>query len=310
MPELQTGLRQMVFKIIIIVSVFIIGYMILGTMVCDLFFRGGGRRLASMTQFHNLKVAMSHYTSQFFDGEFPEDMEELTRILKEELGIMDLGDGRPIEGVITDAWGQELVLEGDISDYVIRSAGPDRIYETRDDIYIKGNQWGENVFDGSARRKVSLGSVRRRVNRLPFQDPTGYYEVHLPGAYKVIDEFSGGDSQILFQYSPDDFIRIAAGPDSTTWDPETEMQKRIEQIEEARDPDVIGMRLERYGPVSVQGGEGFEVRLEDSGRIIHEFWLVSGFYMRVRVSIQSKAGERKPIVDFLEQEIESRLIIH
>ena len=302
--------RRMILRILATLSVFLLGYLIFGSLVCDLTFRSGGKRISSLTQFHNLKTEMSHYTAQFYDGDFPDDIEELTQILKRELGLSDLGDGKPIEHTITDAWDKELKLEGDIEGYTIRSAGPDGLYETGDDITIKGNQWGENVFDGTNRRKVTLKSIQRRINRLPFQDPTGYYEVYLPGAYKVIDEFAGGDSEIRFQYSPQDFIKITAGPDSQTWIPETEMLKRLEEIKGFKDPDLSGMRLIRSGLVSIEGGEGFEIRMEDESNVIHEFRFVSGYYMRVRVWISSMSKDRSEIIDYLETEIESRLIIH
>jgi hypothetical protein len=203
-----------------------------------------------------------------------------------------------------------MVFEGDLDGYVIRSAGPDSKFATEDDIYLKGNMWGEHVMDGSSRRTLSSSALKRQFNKLPFQDPTGYYHVSLPGSYIVIDEFDNGQSNITFFYARDNYVRIIAEPYSAEWDAEEEMRDRIDDIQLGRDDELLGFSVQDYGPVQVGNGNGFMIRLESPGFIVQEYVLLRGFYMRVSALIMASGNDREEIVSILSRAVESNLEIH
>jgi hypothetical protein len=303
--------RSIVFRAVMFAAFFALAYLLLGPIVCDVMIPGSGKQVVTLAKFNNLRVAMSHLTNDFYTNEedFPADTAELASHLQEYLRMDDLGDGEPLYKGIRDAWGRELVLEGGLSGYIIRSAGRDGIYDNADDIYLKGNTQSENVFGPASRRKLTARSLRKRFNIFPIHEPTGYYRVSLPGFFTVIREYEGSKSILTFQYTSSDFVRITADADGLSWDPAEWMAAHVEDIAEIRDMQYLGFEVERNGLVDVQGGRGYEIRRSSLDTVIHEFAFYNGYELTVQVLIQSKAKARTAIVDILESEIEENLVM-
>ena len=303
--------RRLFYRLAFFSAVLFVMTLLFGPIVCDVAFFAG-KKLQTRTMFHNLKTAMSHYMTSGFPDEtdFPGNASELAAMLREDMGLPDLGDGRSLDEPVRDGWGRELKVEGNSAEYIIRSAGRDGRYKTEDDIYLKGGPSGENIYGDIRRKNLSLGRIKRRFNRLPFQDPTGYYHVLLPGSYRVIDESDGYESNILFLYSEGDELRMIADPVRDTMEMEMALRERATAIQRGDVPDYDEFEMVRSGLVDVQGGNGYEIRLESPDTVIHEFLFRGGYAMSVRIRILSKSKERREIVDFLEEEIENHLTIH
>ena len=306
------GLRKsVILRAILFSSLFGLAGLFLGPVVCNTLGPGSGKQIVTLAKFNNLRMAMSQLTNDFYQNEedFPSDLTELVSDLHEYLRMDDLGDGEPLVDNIRDAWRRKLQFEGDLSGYIIRSAGRDGVYDNEDDIYLKGNAQCENVFGAIHRRKLTPRSLLKRPNLFPIQEPTGYYRLSLPGYYTVIREYEGSKSILTFQYTSSDFIRVTADADGLRWDPAECMSSHMEDIAEIRDMGYLGYEIDRSGLVDVPGGMGYEIRRSSLDTLVHEFAFFNGYELTVEVLIHSKSKTRQKIVDTLEREIEDNLIL-
>ncbi|NIM89405.1 MAG: hypothetical protein GTO17_00470 [Candidatus Aminicenantes bacterium] len=303
-------MRASLFKIILVVIVVFIAYLLFGPVVCEVAFKGGQKRIATLARLHNLKVVMPHITEMAARNEilFPEDAEELMAILQQELDPSDLMDVSSSPTTLTDAWDNELRLDGDLDEYFIRSAGPDKVFDTDDDIYLGGNLDGEYIIDGSRQRRLTAKALSRRISVLPFEEPTGYYRIFLPGRYTVIPKYEGHRSIIEFFYATNNYVRITADPIGGGWNAESEMADRIEQLqwdEEFSDFDLLSSNLAFFREF-----EGYEIHLERDEILAREFGFFGNNYLAVSVVIVASGQERLQIMDILTEEVKVNLTIH
>ena len=286
-------MRASLFKIILVVFVVFIAYILFGPVVCEMAFKGGQKRVITLARLNNLKVVMPHITEMAArnEVEFPEDAEELMAILKEELDTSDLRDVSSSSTTLTDGWENELRLDGDLDEYFIRSAGPDKLFDTDDDIYLAGNLDGEYIIDGSSQRRLTAEALSKRINVLPFHEPTGYYRILLPGRYTVIPKYEGHRSIIQFFYATNNYVKITADPISGHWSAESEMEDRIDELqgdEEFSDFDIVNSGL-----VFFRESQGYEIRLEKDDILAVEFGFYGDYYLAVSVVIVASGQERQ-----------------
>jgi len=235
--------------------------------------------------------------------EFPEDAEELMAILQEELDPSDLKDVSSSPTTLTDAWENELRLEGDLDEYFIRSAGSDEIFDTDDDIYLAGNLDGEYIIDGSSQRCLTAKALSKRINMLPFNEPTGYYRIRLPGRYTVIPKYEGHRSIIKFFYATNNYVKITADPISGDWSAENKMEDRIEELrwdEEFSDFEILSSNFAPFREF-----EGYEIRLQKDDILALEFGFYGDYYLDVSVVIVASGQERQEIMDILTEEVKA-----
>jgi hypothetical protein len=303
-------MRASLFKIILVVFVIFIAYILFGPVVCEMAFKGGQKRVITLARLNNLKVVMPHITEMAVRNEieFPEDIDDLWVILQEELDPSDLRDVSSSPTTLTDAWDNELRLDGDLDEYFIRSAGPDKVFDTDDDIYLAGNLDGEYIIDGSSRRRLTAKALSRRINVLPFEEPTGYYRIFLPGRYTVIPKYEGHRSIIKFFYANNNYVRITADPIGGGWSAESEMADRIDEFqgdEEFSDFDLLSSSLTFFREF-----EGYEIRLERDEILALEFGFFGNNYLAVSVVIVASGQERQEIMDILTEAVKTNLVIH
>jgi|GEM_PF-4324418 len=289
--------------------IFLLAFVLFGSRACDLALKGGAKRMLTLARLHNLKTAMSFCTDMASKGEieFPQTTEELLGFFRKDLGmsekdIKDLGD-------LYDGWGRMMVFEGDMDGYIIRSAGPDKKFDTGDDIYLKGNVWGEHVLDGSSRLTLSASALKRQINKLPFNDPTGYYRISLPGSFVVIDNFQKGRSEITFYYARDNYVRISAEPYPMEWDWETELSKKLDDLRLGREKELVGFSLGDHSPVQFKNGNGYKIRMESPGMSARLYDVMGGYLMRIQVFIMASGKDREEIASLLSYAVESKLEI-
>ena len=268
----------------------------------------GGKHLTTLARLNNLRAAMSHMGDIVMGGRvaFPENIEELSALLAEEFDE-SFSD---IEKSLTDGWGDTFRISGDMDDYSIRSAGPDRKFDTDDDIYLAGNWDGEHIIDGSRMKSLSAESLRKRPNRLPFREPTGYYQISLPGIYSVIRKYEGSRSEITFLYASNNYVRITAQPVSHDWIAEEEMARRVDVLQRGMDEDLVGFGIISSGPVYFNESDGYEIRLQKDDSLAREYGVSNNFYLAVSILVMASGKEKSQIMEILTNEVKTNLVIH
>jgi hypothetical protein len=258
----------------------------------------GGEKVVTLAKLHNLKKAMALFHQLVFDGNcpFPTTAQEIIDFMEKEAGYERSKD--PKESPLIDGWGNEMRLEGDRRSYTIRSAGPDKAFDTDDDIYLAGNPDGEYIIDGS-RETLSGKELLKSPIRIPFQEPNGYYRVSLPGKYAIIKKYSGWRSEITFSYTRNNNVAIVAEPMTRKWDPIGEMGKRLEILRSGRDEVLSGYEVIRYSPVSITNASGYEIKLKSDDFLAHTYVMVSQVGIGLSVSVITSGKDRQYILDTL-----------
>jgi len=292
--------------------VILIVYLLLGPTVCEMAFKGGKQRVITLARLHSLKVVMFHITEMAAQGiiDFPEDIGDLVPLLLEELGPADFMDISSSLETLIDGWGNEMRFEGDIEKYFVRSAGPDKKFYTDDDIYLTGNPDGEYIIDGSSQRILTARALSTRMKAVPFLEPTGYYRVSLPGRYTVIPKYEGDRSEMTFLYARDNYVKIIAEPIRRDWDPEEEMNNRLDALQSGLDEEFFGFEISSYDLVQFEDGSGYEINLQNDDILAHEYGMYNNFYVSVTVLIMASGEERQEIMDILTEEVRTNLKIH
>jgi hypothetical protein len=268
----------------------------------------GGEHVVTLAKLHNLKTAMPLLTQLVLDGNrpFPKTAEELIDFMEKEGGYERSKD--PKDSPLTDGWGNEMRFEGDRMSYTIRSAGPDKLFDTDDDIYLAGNPDGEHIIDGS-REKLSGKELLKSPIRVPFQEPNGYYRVSLPGRYAIIKKYSGWQSEITFSYTRHNRVTIVAEPMTRKWDPGVEMSKRLEILRSGRDEAFSGYEVVQYNPVSINKASGYEIMLKSTDILAHTYGIVGRDGIGLSISIITSGEDRHYILDTLTHAIHKSLEI-
>jgi hypothetical protein len=268
----------------------------------------GGEHAVTLAKLHNLKTAMPLLTQLVLDGNrpFPKTAGELVDFMEKEAGYERSKD--PKDSPLTDGWGNEMRFEGDSRSYTIRSAGPDKLFDTDDDIYLAGDPHGEYIIDGS-REKLSGKELVKSPIRVPFQEPNGYYRVSLPGRFAIIKKYAGWQSEITFSYTRNNSVTIVAEPMTRKWDPGVEMGKRLEILRSGRDESFSGYEVVQYSPVTINKASGYEIMLTSIDSLAHTYDIVSRDGIGLSISIITSGEDRHYILDTLADAIHKSLEI-
>ena len=268
----------------------------------------GGEHVVTLAKLHNLKTAMPLLTQLVLDGNrpFPTTAEELNDFMEKEAGYERSKD--PEDSPLTDGWGNVMRFKGDRRSYTIRSAGPDKLFDTDDDIYLAGNPHGEYIIDGS-REKLSGKELMKSPIRVPFQEPNGYYRVSLPGRFAIIKKYAGWQSEITFSYTRNNSVTIVAEPMTRKWDPAVEMGKRLEILRGGRDEAFSGYEVVQYNPVGINKASGYEIRLKSVDFLAHIYEVVGRDGISLSISIITSGEDRHYILDTLIDAIHKSLEI-
>jgi hypothetical protein len=121
---------------------------------------GGGSEssyLLTKARLHNIKTVMPHLCEMVQDGYlgFPQTGTELVAFMHDEMGFKPPRDNDPRRSPVVDGWGQALRIQGDVRGYEIRSAGPDELFDSDDDIYLAGDYRKERIIDGVRAAKAA-----------------------------------------------------------------------------------------------------------------------------------------------------------
>ena len=268
----------------------------------------GGEHMVTLAKLHNLKTAMPLLTQLVLDGNraFPATAEELIDFMEKEAGYEQSKD--PKDSPLIDGWGNEMRFEGDRRSYTIRSAGPDKLLDTDDDIYLAGDPDGEYIIDGS-REKLSGKALLKSPIRVPFQEPNGYYKVSLPGRHAIIKKYSGWQSEITFSYTRTNSVTIVAAPMTRKWAPGAEMSQRLEVLRSGRDEAFSGFEVVQHNPVTINKASGYEIRLKSTDFLAHTYDIVSRDGIALSISIITSGEDRHYILDNLIDAIRKSLEI-
>lgn len=106
--------------------------------------------LTTLAKLHNLEVVLPHLCDFVAKGDmtFPRTGPELARFMDEDYGFERPQGENHRQYPYVDGWGNEMLIRGDAGSYEIRSAGPDEIFDTEDDIYLAGSSEREHIVDG------------------------------------------------------------------------------------------------------------------------------------------------------------------
>ena len=304
-------MRSAVFRYVMYLAAGVFLFGIIGPMLWRSCLTEGGGQLATRMKLQNLRVIMTQISILSLDGEidFPQNIEEILDLMEEEAGSPVSRNLEDPKHPLVDGWGKLMRFEGDLRGYEIRSAGQDQEFQTEDDIYLQGDADGEYIIDGAARKGVSRDDFDRQFNPLPYQEPTGYYQVSLPGRYTVIPHSDGDRSEITFSYAKDMRVTIGAYPDSRGRDPEREMRQRLESLRRGADEMLADFAVSDYKLASMADASGYAIDLEKETVLVREYALMSSSALRVTVFIVTSGRDRHFIMDRLTQALYETLMI-
>jgi hypothetical protein len=267
---------------------------------------GGAEHILTLAKLHNLKLAMSTMTQIEMGGNdsFPKDKEAVVEFMVKECGFKEAKNRE--DHPFIDGWQQEMRLAGNWKGYIIRSAGPDKKFDTEDDMYLAGNYDGEYIIDGVKEKNASARNLMTASLKVPYQEPNGYYRVTLPGKYSPIPKYQGWSSETIFRYTSDHTVTIKADPGQGRWNPQTEMNRRVQLIQSGRDEKYSGYEVVESNVATISGVPGYEIVLKQGESTIHLYELVNGD-VKVNVAIASTGKDRKYILDTLTKAVEETL---
>lgn len=268
----------------------------------------GGEYTITLAKLHNLKVAMSYITQSALNGDqpFPKDTQEIIDFME-----TDIGYGRSKRTVkdnpFKDGWGNEMRFQGDIKSYSIRSAGPDGIFDTPDDIYLAGNPDSEHIIDGVKESTSSGKDLMETRIKIPFQESNGYYRITLPGKYSVIRSHAGWRSEVTFRYTEKNTVKIVAEPYTDRWMPQREMETKAGAIRNGRDAAFGNYEIVESDLVQIDNAPGFEISAQKDDSIARIFGVASNEQLRYSISITASGEDRQYIMDTLTEAVKERM---
>ena len=304
-------MRRPVFRYVLYLAVGVFLFGIIGSMLWKSCLTEGGGQLVTRVKLQNLRVIMTQISILSLDGEidFPHNIDEILDLMEEEAGSPVSHNLEDPKHPLMDGWGKLMRFEGDLRGYEIRSAGQDQEFQTEDDIYLQGDADGEYIIDGAARKSVSRDDFDRQVNPLPYQEPSGYYQLSLPGRYTVIPHYDGDRSEITFSYAKDMRMTIGVYPDNRRWDPEREMRLRLENLRRGEDEMFADFEVSGYDLVSIADASGYVIDLEKEAVLLREYSLMSSFALRFSILIVTSGSDRHFIMERLTQALHTTLTI-
>ncbi|MGB2907349.1 MAG: hypothetical protein WBB73_09610 [Candidatus Aminicenantaceae bacterium] len=268
-------------------------------------------QLVTRAKLQNLKVTMAQVSVLAVQGDitFPENSSELLDLLEREFGQSVSREEDNPENPLVDGWGDFMRFKADEDYYEVRSSGADGVMDTPDDIYLLGDAAGEYIFDGEGETSLSRQDFLTQTDPMPFQDPKGYYEIHLPGEYTVIRFSSGERSEAAFSYARDMRVTVSAEPGQAGWQPQAALDQRLEVLRREEDELYWEFTVVGYDLVSVAGASGYAVTLEKRPVLVKEMRLVSPTALGMTITLVTSGAEASPIMDVLEQAVKDTLVI-
>ncbi len=304
-------MRGTTFRYILFIAVGVFLFGILGSMFWRSCLSDRGGQLTTRVKLQNLRVVMAQISILSADGQidFPRDIDEILDLMEQDAGSPVSRNLEDPKHPLIDGWGHGMRFEGDLQGYEIRSAGQDREFQTEDDIYLQGDADGEYIVAGAAQKRVNRDDFTRRVNSLLYKEPTGYYQVSLPGRYTVIPRYEGDRSEITFSYAKDIRVTIAAQPDGRRWDPDREMRKRLESLRRGEDEMLGEFAVSDYKLTSLTDASGYKIDLEKETVLVCEYTLMNDYALHLSILIVTSGSDRRFIMDRLTQAIHETLVI-
>ncbi len=238
---------------------------------------------------------------------FPENTQEILDFMEqeaEEIVYRSMDDDR---NPFIDGWGSEMRFQRDMTGYEIRSAGPDKNFNTDDDIYLSGNIDSKYIVDDSERKNFSKTALLNPSMGLPYQEPTRYYQIKLPGKYTVVSNFTGGRSETAFAYAKDNQVTIIAEPIRMNWEPEKEMNNRLSLLRRGEDQNFSEFTVTGYGLTNIGEASGYEISLKNEKILVHEFSFCSNSYLSISISIISSGNDRQANLETLKNAVQQSL---
>lgn len=304
-------MRSATFRYILYIAAGVLLLGIIGPAVWRSCLTGGGGQLATRVKLENLRGFMAIVSMLTLDGnvEFPKSIDELLDLWEEESGSPVVRDWDDPKHPLVDGWGMMMRFEGDVRGYEIRSAGQDHEFRTEDDMYLHGDADGEFIITGTARQRVSRDDFTGRITEPPYQEPNGYYQVSFPGDYNVIPTYDGDRSEITFSYAKDMKVTISAQPQSRTWDPERELQRRLEVLRRGGDEMFREFKVVAYAQTRVAEAPGYMIDLAKGTISAREFAFMSGNRLRFSLVIITSGSDRAFIMEALTRAVHETLVI-
>ncbi|MFH1754706.1 MAG: hypothetical protein ABIA59_03285 [Candidatus Latescibacterota bacterium] len=268
---------------------------------------GGTEHVITLAKLHNLKATMGTMTQVALGSgdSFPKDPEAIVKFMVGECGFKEATSKE--DHPFVDGWRQEMRLSGDWKGYIIRSSGPDKRFDTEDDMYVAGDYDSEYIIDGVKETNASARNLMTGSLKVPYQEPNGYYRVTLPGKYSPIPKHEGWRSETLFRYTKDNTVTIIADPGQGQWDPQAALDKRIQLIQAGRDDKFSAYQIIESNIVNISQAPGYEIVLKKDESTVHLYELVNRGSIQLSVSIVSTGKDRNYIMNTLTNAVEQTL---
>lgn len=121
-----------------------------------------------------------------------------------------------------------------------------------------------------------------------FKDSLGYYSLRIPPGFSTIDTSQGIRSKSIIRYGSDlEVILIADESSKTTWNPQSEMNRKLESIRDGQAGILSSMRIQSYGLVAFGVIKGYEIALTTKNTVVHTYSLYGNRRM-LSLSMEAK----------------------
>jgi hypothetical protein len=265
--------------------------------------------LTTLAKLKYLQATMPHLCEFVTHGDlaFPQTGAEIAEFLNAA------GEGNsdplynPRQDPLVDGWGQEMRVTGDPNAYRIRSAGPDGIFHSQDDIYLVGSPTGEQIVDGVKEQNLTGRNLLQEGFTSSFQEPTGYYRISLPGSYSVSRHYDGPCSEFTFSYSSLNQVKILARPVAPGWEPAAARDARVAAITNQIDPDFVDFRVAHAQLIELQGAPGYELEIWRENQRAHLWEIVTADQHSLIITVLTGGEDHHFLLARLVQAVEQNL---
>ena len=121
-----------------------------------------------------------------------------------------------------------------------------------------------------------------------FADALGYYRLIIPSGCSPVDASQGSRSKSILQYGSNlEVILIADESSKTTWNPQSEMNRKLESIRDGQAGILSSMRIQSYGLVAFGVIKGYEIALTTKNTVVHTYSLYGNRRM-LSLSMEAK----------------------
>ena len=143
-----------------------------------------------------------------------------------------------------------------------------------------------------------------------FKDRLGYYRLYIPPGFSSTDTSQGTRSKNIIRYASDlEIIVIADDSSKTTWNPQSEMNRKLESIRGGQAGLLSTMQVQSYGLVAFGVIKGYEIALKTTNSAVHTYSL-HGNGLMLSLSMEAKNPKGREMSEKFREAFQKNLELY